>query len=263
MVFDALRELAEQGRLDARIEADVFSAKAETGGPDPFKLLPESALDFLKVYSFEIAHIKDKAAIDNVKALFEKALREGQTFESFKKEATDLWGLENKHIKTIFYTNMETLYAAGKYWEYNDSAYKERFPYFMYLTVGDENVREEHREMHGKVFRRDDRVWDIWWPPNGFNCRCDVIMVSDYEMKQRNLRVSTIDEAITMRDKNFERNAGKTSELYKSALSLFKTHKLDWNKTFENYSLPEATSMPAEILDKKNNKNRTTYAKRI
>lgn len=246
MVFEALRESAEQGRLDARIETNVFSAKAETSEPDPFKLLPESALDFLKVYSFETAAIKEKTTVENVRASFEKALREGQTFEQYKKENTNLWGSENKHIKTIFYTNMETLYGAGKYWEYNDPAHKERFPYFMYLTVGDENVREEHKEMHGKVFRRDDKVWDIWWPPNGFNCRCDVIMVSDYEMKQRNLRISSTDEAITMRDKNFERNAGKLLDFYKLSEELVNKYDLNFNN-YKYYGLEKLKRGSAPI----------------
>gem|GEM_PF-413623 len=250
MVFEALRESAEQGRLDARIETNVFSAKAETANQtselDPFKILPESAIDFLKVYSFETAAIKEKTAIENVRASFEKALREGQTFEQYKKENAGLWGSENKHIQTIFYTNMETLYAAGKYWEYNDPAHKERFPYFMYLTVGDENVREEHRGMHGKVFRRGDKVWDKWWPPNGFNCRCDVIMVSDYEMKQRNLRISSTDEAITMRDKNFERNAGKLLDFYKLSEELVNKYDLNFNN-YEFYGLEKLKRGSAPI----------------
>ncbi|MBR6060745.1 MAG: hypothetical protein IKP67_01610, partial [Spirochaetales bacterium] len=37
--------------------------------------------------------------------------------------------------------------------------------------------------MHGKVFRCDDPFWDSFYPPNGFNCRCDVIPLTDDEIK--------------------------------------------------------------------------------
>lgn len=48
-------------------------------------------------------------------------------------------------------------------------------PFLKYVTAGDERVREEHRGLDGTIKRKDDPFWRTWYPPNGWNCRCDVI----------------------------------------------------------------------------------------
>lgn len=46
------------------------------------------------------------------------------------------------------------------------------FPCLMYVAVMDQRTRESHALLNGKVYRKDDPVWDVIYPPNGFNCRC-------------------------------------------------------------------------------------------
>ena len=45
--------------------------------------------------------------------------------------------------------------------------------------------------MDGRVFRADDPIWDTWFPPNGFKCRCTVKTLSKRQMEQRGLTVET------------------------------------------------------------------------
>lgn len=54
-------------------------------------------------------------------------------------------------------------------------AMKEVVPFAKYSTVGDDRVREAHAAMDGVIKHLDDPFWDVWWPPNGWNCRCTVI----------------------------------------------------------------------------------------
>lgn len=51
---------------------------------------------------------------------------------------------------------------------------KEILPLLKYNTVGDERVRVEHQELEGVIRPVDDDFWKIYYPPNGWNCRCDV-----------------------------------------------------------------------------------------
>ena len=37
----------------------------------------------------------------------------------------------------------------------------------------------------------DDPIWDTWFPPNGFKCRCTVKTLSKRQMEQRGLTVET------------------------------------------------------------------------
>ncbi len=55
---------------------------------------------------------------------------------------------------------------------------------FEYLTVGDDRVREEHEVLDGIKRKKDDEFWDQFWPPNGWNCRCQAVAIYDDEVTQ-------------------------------------------------------------------------------
>jgi SPP1 gp7 family putative phage head morphogenesis protein len=55
---------------------------------------------------------------------------------------------------------------------------KELFPLLRYDTAGDDRVRLEHQDLDDVVRPVDDPFWDEYYPPNGWNCRCDVQQVS-------------------------------------------------------------------------------------
>ncbi len=40
-------------------------------------------------------------------------------------------------------------------------------------------TRLTHRQLHGKILRHDDPAWEAIYPPNGFNCRCRVIAMTE------------------------------------------------------------------------------------
>jgi SPP1 gp7 family putative phage head morphogenesis protein len=42
------------------------------------------------------------------------------------------------------------------------------------MTAGDHRVRDSHALMHGVVLPVRHPWWQTRWPPNGFNCRCTV-----------------------------------------------------------------------------------------
>ena len=56
-------------------------------------------------------------------------------------------------------------------------ATKEVLPLLQYITAGDERVRLEHQELEDVIRPVDDTFWDIYYPPNGWGCRCDVIQL--------------------------------------------------------------------------------------
>ena len=55
---------------------------------------------------------------------------------------------------------------------------KAAFPFLMYLSVGDQNVRDEHAELDGKILPVDDPFWLTHCPPWDFGCRCLVESIS-------------------------------------------------------------------------------------
>lgn len=57
----------------------------------------------------------------------------------------------------------------------------DTLPYLRFVTVGDDRVRLAHRLLEGTTRRIDDEFWDEWYPPVGWNCRCDVQQVAGGE----------------------------------------------------------------------------------
>ncbi|MCI8503660.1 MAG: minor capsid protein [Hungatella sp.] len=156
-----------------------------------------------------------------------RAAEEGTTKEQFRKDMDSFLkdhgydGLNPWKSDTIFRTNMQTAFNAGHYKSMTDPVTKKLRPYWQYRTAGDSDVRESHAAMEGKVFRADDPVWDIWYPPNGFRCRCGVVSLTKSQVERKGLPVESripfnVDygtgEIIpVMPDKGFSNNPAKVA----------------------------------------------------
>jgi SPP1 gp7 family putative phage head morphogenesis protein len=92
-------------------------------------------------------------------------------------------------LETIFRTNMNTYYTAGRLAQLRKV--KDTFPYIQYNAVLDGATRPNHGAMNGRVYSQDDDIWKIWMPPNGFNCRCSITPVSREDLRDEGLAVST------------------------------------------------------------------------
>jgi len=124
-----------------------------------------------------------------------KAAEEGTTKEQFREDMNHFLeghgyeGINPWKSDNIFRTNMQTAFNAGHYQSMTDGEAMKLRPYWRYRTAGDKNVRESHAAMEGRVYRADDPIWDIWYPPNGFKCRCTVASLSRKQVQRLGLRV--------------------------------------------------------------------------
>ncbi len=87
--------------------------------------------------------------------------------------------LNSFKAETIYRNETAMAFGAAQFAQLQTSA--ERFPYWQYVTAGDERVRESHRVLDGKIFKVSDSEF---FPPLGFNCRCRAIPVSSYKAKR-------------------------------------------------------------------------------
>jgi len=170
--------------------ADEFFATKVAVSPGVFAKLR----DDMKMRAFAVSGLAKEALLADVYRATRKAISEGTTLAEFRadiKKVLDARGWQGKEhrwkIETIFRTNVLSAYSAGHY-----KAMKEgvgALPYWQYDAVGDSNTRPEHAAMDGKVFAANDPIWDTWYPPNGFNCRCTVRAMSQAEVEARGLEV--------------------------------------------------------------------------
>lgn len=66
-------------------------------------------------------------------------------------------------------------YSAGMY-DVMDRQ-RDAFPYWQYITVGDERVRDEHAALNGLTLPADSPFWQTHYPPWDWGCRCQVVPV--------------------------------------------------------------------------------------
>jgi len=159
--------------------------------------------------AFTVAKAASMDVLEVIRNGLDKALAEGTTEETFVKEVTPRlqkagwWGKETRtdaqgndyevqlgspwRLKNIYRTNLSTAYNVGRY--RRQLAAVEFRPYWQYLAVMDTETRPLHRLLHGKVFRWDDPVWAVIYPPNGWGCRCRVRNLTDRNLEREGLTV--------------------------------------------------------------------------
>ncbi len=125
------------------------------------------------------ATVSGLAGLDQVQAVVDSlraALDQGQSFEAWKKallESGQDFGLSGAHLETIFRTNVQGWYAAGRAEQIQ--RLKGDFPYLRYSAILDARTRPEHAELDGLILPVDHPLWKSHYPPWSFNCRCSVI----------------------------------------------------------------------------------------
>lgn len=169
----------------------------------------QDMLDQAHDQAFTVAKAMRLDLLSDIRAALETALQQGQTLKQFTAnlqpvlQAQGWWGKQvivdsqgtgelvqlgsPRRLKTIYQTNLQSAYMAGR--KASMEATAQTHPYWMYIAILDGKTRPSHRAMHGQVFRHDDPIWSTIFPPNGFNCRCRVIALSEAAVKRRGLTV--------------------------------------------------------------------------
>lgn len=164
---------------------------------------------------FTIADVEGADMVATVKGEIDKSLKDGTTFETFKKGIDDVFAKMGNdkadpwHLENVFRTNVQTAYSAGQYEKLQDPAVADMFPLYRYSAVRDSHTRPAHMAMHGFVAARDDPIWNQWWPPNGYQCRCGIVAISKYKARRENIMPTAVRPPFDP-DRGFARNPGES-----------------------------------------------------
>lgn len=170
-----------------------FLKKKKSVSKEEFLKMDEAS----RAKAFMVSGYTKAEVLDSFLQALTEAVELGTTKEEFQKkmntflEENGYEGVNPFKADVIFQTNLQTAYNAGHYKSMTDDTAVKLRPFWQYRTAADGNVREEHAQMHGKVYRADDPIWDVWYPPNGFRCRCSVVSLSERQVKERGLTVET------------------------------------------------------------------------
>lgn len=160
--------------------------------PKTFKILSEK----YRRGAFTVAQYTSAKVVEQFYNAVIDAIENGDTMTEFREsmntflEDNGYEGVSVFYADNIFRTNIQTAYQAGHYEAMMQPEVKKARPYWMYDAVGDERTRPSHMAMNGKVFSVDSPVWDTFYPPNGYRCRCTVVSLSKKQIEQMGIVVS-------------------------------------------------------------------------
>lgn len=99
-----------------------------------------------------------------------------------------------RRLKLIYEQNVQTAFMAGRYRSMIDSV--DTHPYWQYVAVMDNRTRPTHASLNLRVFRHDDPVWSVIYPPNGWRCRCRVRPLSKWAVESEGISVGSAENYI-------------------------------------------------------------------
>ena len=122
-----------------------------------------------KARAFYVSGLAELDQISMVHKALQSALENGDTLQDFKKNIASVVetnGWRSHRVKTIFQTNMQTAYSAGRYAQMQKV--KSTRPYWQYFCILDDRSRPNHAVLHGLVYHCEHEFWDSHYAPNGF-----------------------------------------------------------------------------------------------
>ena len=139
----------------------------------------------MNAHAFMVAGAAQIDIVSDFQQAVTSAITQGQSLQDFQKSFDRIvaqygWsynGSRGWRSALIYNVNLRSSYAAGQWGQYQET--KEDLPNLKYLTAGDDAVRDSHEELSGAIYPIDDPFWKFNYPPNGYQCRCGTIAVSD------------------------------------------------------------------------------------
>lgn len=167
--------------------------------------------------AFVVAGITKLDVLSDIQSGLTRSLAGGTTFRQFQDELEPLlqrkgWlgrglvadedgVLQGKklmpyRLDTIFRTNIQSAHGASRY-QWMVANAKER-PYWQYNAIMDGRTRPAHAALHGRIFRWDDPIWNVLFPPNGYNCRCFIRALTQAQVDAHPVGVESSEDYMVM-----------------------------------------------------------------
>jgi SPP1 gp7 family putative phage head morphogenesis protein len=166
--------------------------------------------------NFTVAKVARVDLLREIHVSLLDAMAKGETFEGWKAALepklvdAGWWGrfadreltgtdeaitVGPRRLRTIYDTNLRMARATALWGRIQ--AGKAAMPYLRYIAVKDRRTRPEHLALDSITLPVDHPFWQSWFPPNGWNCRCTVIQVSERMLERRGWTITPDDQLPT------------------------------------------------------------------
>jgi SPP1 gp7 family putative phage head morphogenesis protein len=135
-------------------------------------------------YAFTVAGITQISLVNDVWQAIDKALLDGTDFKQFKKDVgaklESAWGgAKPARLETIYRTNIQSAYNAGRYRMLTSPAVLAARPIWIYDSVLDSRTSGICKPLNGVTLPAKDPFWATHQPPLHFSCRSSIRTARD------------------------------------------------------------------------------------
>jgi SPP1 gp7 family putative phage head morphogenesis protein len=211
-VDELIRKIYEHKVNAGDLDADTWKATTS----EYWKAIKEGWENMPKYFSSgQIAMLELRRNVNTFAAFknhaniieFAQALTDGdgktRSFSEFKKATKAIDEKYNVNwLQAEYNLAVNSAKSAGQ-WQ----RFKEKGGKLEYKTVGDGRVRDEHRRLEGTILPVDHPFWNLYYPPNGWNCRC---FVRHRPEDTNDVAPQSIPDLQPM----FKNNVGATSQIF-------------------------------------------------
>lgn len=146
--------------------------------------------------AFWVSHVAEADVIASVFDSLQKAIDNGMSYDEWRGEIggelLNAW-VNNPdgptepmyRMETIFRTNLQTAYSAGRLAAQRDPAVLSARPYWRYDALIDGRESDVCRRLNDAIVKADDPWWATRYPPNHYNCRSTVRSLSEAQVRAR------------------------------------------------------------------------------
>lgn len=164
------------------VEAAAFIRGKTPVSRDVFdRMLPE-----LRARCFVITGIESANAVQKVRDRIAE-VPEGADWNTVRKDIAETmspWLDEDAAARRADLLLRAHGFQAYQATQWNlDQQTKDTHPYYLYRTAEDDAVRDSHAALDGIILPIDDPFWQTHYPPWDWGCRCEVIAISEDDMR--------------------------------------------------------------------------------
>lgn len=140
--------------------------------------------------AWTVAGIAQLDVVLDVFRSLERAIAESTPLDQWKREIGEklyaAWGKkESARIETIFLTNVQSAYNAGRWRQVKDPLVVEARPFLGYDAILDDRTSPVCKRCNGAILPADDPWWDTHVPPLHHRCRSTVRSFTKREAERR------------------------------------------------------------------------------
>jgi SPP1 gp7 family putative phage head morphogenesis protein len=144
--------------------------------------------------AFTVAGIAQLDLVSETLDALTAAVADGTTFEDFKtamfEKLSAAWGDSKRagsRLETIWRTNLQLAYSAGRYAQLTDPDVLDSRPYWMYDAILDNRTSGLCRTLNGTVLEADNAWWNSHIPPLHHRCRSGLRSLTRDEARSRGI----------------------------------------------------------------------------